>query len=556
MPRCVKLFKKYKLTDQKKMVRWMNHNHTDHADARGSVQSQTLQDDYKFITGCFANRKKIFQAMKSSKSMKSKSKSKKKKVNEIKGGSPSTEELIRQINQLKGFLMNYYPKILRLNLEHYLVRYGKEKGGLKMLYDYARHVGVSEDSLKLPLLSQEQQRDALIPMIIKKAKSTPKSVLTEWFKNMSSEELDRELGVGDDRGTIRKRDAEWYHTPNDVKEIQLHGLIDIIQQKIMNSLTKLGIFSAVGDPDFVGSAIPMLKTYPIPGAGTQSDEFLQASKLWADAIADKYDQVAATRKAEGGKRQRRMAVHSMDAKDADAFLPSQQQFAAKIDQMKADLPPGSDKSFPDLLGTLARPDASRFAVKMVGQATWLPNDGGRKWYFRPRDGDHLTYEQIGSNIKIFDAFLNSKLRVSQEQWKQDPMIKAMVLEEEEREAEHQRQLEQAAEEGRIVEPSPEKTKEVLERANAAYAHQSSKADSKERGESIKFVEGESSNSSGQRANLTREEQQVIMGDKTGTLLDMYGRVRVGSAGPVPPARSSTVLFNKSKLLQQQMRNKH
>ena len=89
MPMCVKLFKKYKLTDQKKMIKWMNHNHTDHADARGSVQSQTLQDDYKFITGCFANRKKIFLAMKSSKPMKSKSKSKskKKKVKEIKGGS-------------------------------------------------------------------------------------------------------------------------------------------------------------------------------------------------------------------------------------------------------------------------------------------------------------------------------------------------------------------------------------------------------------------------------------------------------------------------------------
>ena len=87
MPKCVKLFKKYKLTDQKKMVKWMNHNHTDHADARGSVQSQTLQDDYKFITGCFANRKKIFQAMQSSKPMKSKSKSKKKKVEEILGGS-------------------------------------------------------------------------------------------------------------------------------------------------------------------------------------------------------------------------------------------------------------------------------------------------------------------------------------------------------------------------------------------------------------------------------------------------------------------------------------
>ena len=87
MDKCLKLFKKYKLTNQVKMVKWMNHNHTDHADARGSVQSQTLQDDYKFITGCFANRKKIFQAMKSSKPMKSKSKSKKKKAKGILGGS-------------------------------------------------------------------------------------------------------------------------------------------------------------------------------------------------------------------------------------------------------------------------------------------------------------------------------------------------------------------------------------------------------------------------------------------------------------------------------------
>ena len=86
MPMCVKLFNKYKLTNQTKMVKWMNHNHPDHADARGSVQSQTLIDDYKFITGCFANRKKIFAAMKSSKPIKSKSKSKKKKVKGIKGG--------------------------------------------------------------------------------------------------------------------------------------------------------------------------------------------------------------------------------------------------------------------------------------------------------------------------------------------------------------------------------------------------------------------------------------------------------------------------------------
>ena len=86
MDKCLKLFKKYKLTNQTKMVKWMSHNHPDHADARGSVQSQTLQDDYKFITGCFANRKKIFAAMKlKSVKSKSKSKSKKKKVKEIKG---------------------------------------------------------------------------------------------------------------------------------------------------------------------------------------------------------------------------------------------------------------------------------------------------------------------------------------------------------------------------------------------------------------------------------------------------------------------------------------
>ena len=90
MPKCVQLFKKYKLTNQSKLVKWVNHNHPDHANARGSKQSSKLKDDYKFITGCFGNRKRIFQAMKSSKT-KSKSKSKsKKKVKEIKGGGPST----------------------------------------------------------------------------------------------------------------------------------------------------------------------------------------------------------------------------------------------------------------------------------------------------------------------------------------------------------------------------------------------------------------------------------------------------------------------------------
>ena len=87
MPKCVQLFKKYKLTNQSKMVKWVNHNHPDHANARGSKQSTKLKDDYKFITGCFANRKRICQAMKLTKT-KSKSKSKsKKKVKKIKGGT-------------------------------------------------------------------------------------------------------------------------------------------------------------------------------------------------------------------------------------------------------------------------------------------------------------------------------------------------------------------------------------------------------------------------------------------------------------------------------------
>ena len=71
MPMCVKLFKKYKLTNQAKMVKWMTKNHPDHA--KSSKQSSKLKDDYKFITGCFANRKRIFKAMKSTKT-KSKSK--------------------------------------------------------------------------------------------------------------------------------------------------------------------------------------------------------------------------------------------------------------------------------------------------------------------------------------------------------------------------------------------------------------------------------------------------------------------------------------------------
>ena len=73
---CVKLFRKYKLTDQKKMVKWVNYNHEDKAKARGEAQSNQLKDDYKFISGCFGIRKKVFEHMKSSKPL-SKSKSKK-----------------------------------------------------------------------------------------------------------------------------------------------------------------------------------------------------------------------------------------------------------------------------------------------------------------------------------------------------------------------------------------------------------------------------------------------------------------------------------------------
>ena len=73
---CVKIFKKYGLTNQSKTVKWINKNHPDHAVARGSVQSKTLTDDYKFITGCFAMRKQIYKMMKSKTKSKKKSKSK------------------------------------------------------------------------------------------------------------------------------------------------------------------------------------------------------------------------------------------------------------------------------------------------------------------------------------------------------------------------------------------------------------------------------------------------------------------------------------------------
>ena len=73
---CVKIFKKYGLTNQSKTVQWINKNHPDHAVARGSVQSKTLMDDYKYITGCFAMRKQIYKMMKSKTKSKKKSKSK------------------------------------------------------------------------------------------------------------------------------------------------------------------------------------------------------------------------------------------------------------------------------------------------------------------------------------------------------------------------------------------------------------------------------------------------------------------------------------------------
>ena len=79
---CVKIFKKYGLTNQSKTVKWINKNHPDHAVARGSVQSKTLMDDYKFITGCFSMRKQIYKMMKSK--TKSKKKSKSKSVKAIK----------------------------------------------------------------------------------------------------------------------------------------------------------------------------------------------------------------------------------------------------------------------------------------------------------------------------------------------------------------------------------------------------------------------------------------------------------------------------------------
>tara|TARA_Y100000389_G_scaffold167125_1_gene172154 strand:- start:668 stop:1063 length:396 start_codon:yes stop_codon:yes gene_type:complete len=78
MSQCVQLFRKYRLTNQAKLVKWINNNHPDKV---RSKQSSKLQDDYKFITGCFAQRKHILKQLKSKpKSKKKKSKSKVKKL--------------------------------------------------------------------------------------------------------------------------------------------------------------------------------------------------------------------------------------------------------------------------------------------------------------------------------------------------------------------------------------------------------------------------------------------------------------------------------------------
>jgi len=76
MSQCVQLFRKYRLTNQAKLVKWINNNHPDKV---RSKQSSKLQDDYKFITGCFAQRKHILKQLKSKSKSKSKSKKKKSK---------------------------------------------------------------------------------------------------------------------------------------------------------------------------------------------------------------------------------------------------------------------------------------------------------------------------------------------------------------------------------------------------------------------------------------------------------------------------------------------
>jgi len=81
IPTCVQLFRKYRLTTQAKLVKWINNNHPDKV---GSKQSSKLQDDYKFITGCFGKRKQILKQLKSKSKSKSKSKKKKSKSKKLK----------------------------------------------------------------------------------------------------------------------------------------------------------------------------------------------------------------------------------------------------------------------------------------------------------------------------------------------------------------------------------------------------------------------------------------------------------------------------------------
>ena len=78
--KCVQLFNKYKLTTNKKLIKWMTKNHTDKA----SKQSKTLKDDYKIITGCFANRKSILKHVQKSKTKSKSKKSKKPKYFQLK----------------------------------------------------------------------------------------------------------------------------------------------------------------------------------------------------------------------------------------------------------------------------------------------------------------------------------------------------------------------------------------------------------------------------------------------------------------------------------------
>ena len=83
---CIYLFKKYNITNSKLLIKWLNRNHPDKVKARNSVQSNEIIEDYRIITGCWANRKRIFNSMKKrdlSVSSK-KSKRKQKKIKNIK----------------------------------------------------------------------------------------------------------------------------------------------------------------------------------------------------------------------------------------------------------------------------------------------------------------------------------------------------------------------------------------------------------------------------------------------------------------------------------------